>query len=228
MATSFDTALAGMGINRSGTGNAALANAQGKSQMGQQDFLALMTAQLRNQDPFEPVDNTQMVAQMAQFSSLAGQQEMNTTLKAIADKLGATSPAEALSWVGRTVLTEGSVALGRTGGGIDGAVELDGDAANVTVTIGDADGNPIRSVDLGAQKAGTIAFDWDGLNADGTSAGEGPFTVAVEARGANGAVPARTLVWAPVSSVSLPATGGPILNVAGIGQVPASAIRRVG
>ena len=56
-----------------------------------------MTAQLKNQDPFEPVDNTQMVAQMAQFSSLAGISEMNTTLKAIADKLGGTTTADAMS-----------------------------------------------------------------------------------------------------------------------------------
>ena len=60
-----------------------------------------MTAQLKNQDPFAPVDNTQMVAQMAQFSSLAGISEMNTTLKAIADKLGATTATDAMGYVGR-------------------------------------------------------------------------------------------------------------------------------
>ena len=58
-------------------------------QMGQSDFLRLMTAQLTQQDPFNPVDNQQMVAQMAQFSSLAGISETNTTLKSIADQLGA-------------------------------------------------------------------------------------------------------------------------------------------
>ncbi len=59
------------------------------NQMGQQDFLRLMTAQLSQQDPFNPVDNQQMVAQMAQFSSLAGITETNTTLQQISEQLTA-------------------------------------------------------------------------------------------------------------------------------------------
>ena len=59
------------------------------NQLGQSDFLRLMTAQLTQQDPFNPVDNQQMVAQMAQFSSLSGITETNTTLKQISDQLTA-------------------------------------------------------------------------------------------------------------------------------------------
>lgn len=64
---------------------------KGSSQptLGQADFLALMTTQLKQQDPFDPVDNQAMIAQMAQFSSLAGISEMNDTLRAISDRLGA-------------------------------------------------------------------------------------------------------------------------------------------
>ncbi|OHD08333.1 flagellar hook assembly protein FlgD [Sphingopyxis sp. RIFCSPHIGHO2_12_FULL_65_19] len=58
-------------------------------QMGQSDFLRLMTAQLSQQDPFNPVDNTEMVAQMAQFSSLAGISETNTALAKISEQLTA-------------------------------------------------------------------------------------------------------------------------------------------
>jgi flagellar basal-body rod modification protein FlgD len=58
-------------------------------QMDQSDFLRLMTAQLSQQDPFNPVDNQQMVAQMAQFSSLAGISETNTTLQQISEQLAA-------------------------------------------------------------------------------------------------------------------------------------------
>jgi flagellar basal-body rod modification protein FlgD len=59
----------------------------GNQQLGQTDFLRLMTAQLKQQDPFAPVDNEAMVAQMAQFSSVAGISEMNTSLKGIADQM---------------------------------------------------------------------------------------------------------------------------------------------
>jgi len=122
MSTSFDTTLSNLGINTT-TANQAVANSSsGSTTLGQADFLKLMTAQLANQDPFNPVDNTQMVAQMAQFSSVTGISQMNTTLSAIAAKLGGTSATDALSYVGRTVLTEGATAYPRTTGGIAGAV----------------------------------------------------------------------------------------------------------
>ena len=56
-------------------------------QLGQNDFLRLMTTQLSAQDPFDPVDNQQMVAQMAQFSSVTGISEMNISLQSIADQI---------------------------------------------------------------------------------------------------------------------------------------------
>ena len=91
MATTFDTTLASLGVNRTSAAktNGTASTGKGAESMNQSDFIALLTAQMKNQDPFDPVDNTQMVAQMAQFSSLAGISETNTTLKSIADQLGA-------------------------------------------------------------------------------------------------------------------------------------------
>jgi flagellar basal-body rod modification protein FlgD len=60
-----------------------------EKKLGQTDFLRLMTTQLKEQDPFNPVDNQEMVAQMAQFSSVAGISEMNVSLKSIADQISA-------------------------------------------------------------------------------------------------------------------------------------------
>ena len=105
-ASTFDTTLSGLGIARTGAIATANVSAAGATQtLGQGDFLKLMTAQLKNQDPFNPVDNTQMVAQMAQFSSVAGIAQMNTTLNGIAGKLGVTSTSDAMAYVGKTVLT---------------------------------------------------------------------------------------------------------------------------
>lgn len=225
MATSFDTTLGNLGI--SSAANAAAKSAAKSPMLGQADFLKLMTAQMKNQDPFDPVDNTQMVAQMAQFSSLAGITEMGSTLKAIADKLGATSTQDAVSYIGRTVLTEGDVAYGRTTGGLAGAIELGGAASNVTVAISNANGELLRTVDLGAHEAGTISYDWDGKTAAGQDAGVGPFTIAVSANNGTQSVPATGLVWAPVQSVST-TSGAAMLTLPGIGDVPASAVRQIG
>lgn len=226
MATQFDTTLKNLGINRTSTAPEVKTNAQ--TTLGQNDFLKLMTAQLKNQDPFAPVDNTQMVAQMAQFSSLAGISEMNTTLQAIAAKLSTTTQSDAMGYVGRTVLTAGDTAYPRTSGGLAGAVELGGDAATVKVSISDANGAVLRSVDLGAQKGGTAQFDWDGSTDSGEPAGDGPFTITAVARNSAGGIVSTTpLVWAPVTTVAI-ADGEPVLTLPGLGQVPASAVRAIG
>ena len=231
-ATSFDAALANLGITRTSTGPTVAAAGASTTTLGQADFLKLMTAQMQNQDPFNPVDNTQMVAQMAQFSSLAGISEMSTTLKAIAEKLGATSASDAMAYIGKTVLTAGGAAYGRTkadgtGGGIAGAVELAGNATDATVTISDANGRILNSQSLGAHAAGTVTYDWDGKDLSGADAGTGPFSVAVSAQNAGKAVGATNLVWAPVESVST-ANGQAVLTVPGIGSVPVAAVRKIG
>lgn len=232
----FDSTMANLGVprytgaadGRGGVTNNADVSRLGTTQMDQNDFLTLMTAQLKNQDPFAPVDNTQMVAQMAQFSSLAGISEMNSTLKSISERLGGTSLGDAIGYVGKTVLTEGSIAYPRTTGGLGGAVSLDDDATNVTVTIQNSDGATLRTIELGAQAEGAVAWDWDGTTDTGDPAGDGPFTVKVTASNAEGMVHAVPLVWAPVSTVSMGADGQPVLTLPGIGNVPLSAVWQVG
>lgn len=227
--TAFDTTLSNLGIARTGTSNQTNTSGLGSSAMDQSDFLTLMTAQMKNQDPFDPVDNTQMVAQMAQFSSLAGISEMNTTLQAIAAKLGATSTTDMVAWVGRTVLTEGNVAYPRTDGSLGGMIELGAAAAEVNVVIEGPNGEILKSVSLGAAPAGRTEFEWDGTTDTGEPAGDGPFTIRVAARDADGAaVTARPLVWAPVTSVAMGSDGNPILTLPGIGQVSTTAIRQIG
>jgi flagellar basal-body rod modification protein FlgD len=224
----FDSTLSSLGITRTKNGTEILPASAKNQTLGQDSFLALLTAQMKNQDPFAPVDNTQMVAQMAQFSNLAATTDMSTTLKAIAEKLGATTTSDALAYVGHNVLTEGSTAYPRTTGGLAGSVELDADASNVTVTIADADGTILKSVDLGKHEKGTVDFDWDGTTADGSTAGNGPFTITANARDGSKSVTSRTLVWAPVTSVSTPSSGSPVLSVAGVGQIAPTAVRQVG
>ena len=139
-----------------------------------------------------------------------------------------TSTSDALAYVGKTVLTEGDTAYGRTTGGIAGAVELDGAASSVKVSIKDANGQTIKTLDLGAQNKGTATFDWDGTTDAGEDAGTGPFKVAVTASDSGKAVASRTLVWAPVQSVSMADPANPVLNVAGLGAIAISAVRQIG
>jgi len=232
----FDNTLAGLGISRynktSTTSGTTLdtkdTSRLGKTDMNVSDFLALMTAPLKNQDPFQPVDNTQMVAQMAQFSSLSGITEMSTTLKSIAGKLGATSLNDAIGYVGKNVLVQGSTAYPRTSGGLAGAVALDKDATNVTVTIKDTNGNTLKTIEMGKEAKGAVAWDWDGKTDTGEDAGKGPFNVSVTATDGKGSVKAYPLVWAPVTAVSMGSDGKPVLTLPGIGNVSTDAVWQVG
>lgn len=225
--SSFDTTMSNIGVNRKST-TPTVTSGSANATLDQSDFLALMTAQLKNQDPFEPVDNTQMVAQMAQFSSLAGISEMNTTLKALSEKLSGTTMNDALGWVGRTVLTEGDTAYPRTTGGFEGAIEIDKDASDIDVVIEDQNGQILKTVSLGPRSKGTVDFDWDGTTDSGEEAGAGPFKIRLAAQGTDGgSIAARSLVWAPVTSVSL-VDGEPNLTLPGIGQIKSSEVRKVG
>lgn len=227
--SSYDTTLASLGIARTGatTSSATSSTTKSSTTLDQSDFLTLMTAQLKNQDPFNPTDNTQMIAQMAQFSSVAGISQLNTTMSSIATKLGATTASDAMSYVGKTVLTAGDTAYARTSGGIAGAVEVGDTATDVDVTISDKSGNVLKTLSLGAQKAGTVSYDWDGQLADGTTA-TGPFTVKAAASNSGATVDSTSLVWAPVESVSLPSSGDPVLSVTGVGSVKLADVRSVG
>lgn len=227
MATSFDTTLQNLGINRTSSGPKVITAAQSDT-LTQNDFLKLLTAQLKNQDPTDPVDATQQLTQLAQFSSVAGISEINTTLKSIQDKLSGGSTSDALSYVGRTVLAPGNTAFPRTDGGLTGAVELAGNASEVRVGISGPNGALLRTLSLGAQTKGTVNFDWDGNDENGQPAGTGPFTVTAFANNNGATVGTTPLVWAPVSSVSIPSSGSPILTLPGIGQIPTSQVRQIG
>jgi flagellar basal-body rod modification protein FlgD len=221
----FDAVLDKLGVSKPASANVG----KGSDTLDQTSFLKLMTAQLKNQDPFKPVENEQMVAQMAQMSSVTGIAEMNTTLKNLATKFETSQATSATSYVGKAVLVPGTTAYPHGDGSITAYGALDSAATNVAVTFTDADGNVVKTMSLGQKPAGDFEISWDGLDADGESAGTGPYAIKVHAQRPDGTVEIKPLVWAPVVSVKLPADGSlPTLAVADNGDVELSAVRQVG
>lgn len=223
--------LTGYGIgSSSGTAKADLTAKGSKDELGQSDFLNLMITQLTNQDPTNPVDNEQFVAQMAQFSTLTGIQELNSSFATLSQTLLQGQTLEAASLVGKEVLTPASsIALSEEGQGVSGAVDLDASANQVTVDIQNASGQLVRSLDLGAQSAGLIDFAWDGLLEDGTAAPAGTYSFSINAT-RNGETEAlETLLEGQVKSVSMDSgKGGVQLDIQGVGSIGFSSIKRVG
>ena len=190
----------------------------GSSALGMSDFLKLLTTQMQTQDPFNPVDNTQMVAQMAQFSSVAGISSMNTTLSGIASNLDGNRIGDAASWIGKSVLVNSGSAAPLAGGSFAGRLTLPSDASEVNLSFVDASGKTVHSESLGAQKAGTFDFAWDGKDSDGAAV-TGPVTIKASATGASGTVTPSLATWASVTGVQSPAGGADAALVTSLGLV---------
>lgn len=126
----------------------------------QDRFLKLLVAQLNNQDPMNPLDNAQMTSQMAQINTVTGIQQLNQTVKGLADQFAALQMLQGASMVGRSVLTEGD-RLQIEGNTASGRFDLAAAATSAKVEVLTPAGQVVGTVDLGSKAAGRHAFEWD-------------------------------------------------------------------
>ena len=131
-----------------------------RDQLGQADFLKLMTTQLQNQDPFAPMDNADFIAQMAQFSTVTGITDMGETLKGMSDQLQEFRIAAASNLLGHSVLVPGNLARPDENGEIHGVVDLPSSASTSNIRFTNEQGEILHQVDMGAQPRGLVGFSW--------------------------------------------------------------------
>ena len=132
--------------------------------LGQSDFLKLMTTQLQNQDPFAPMDNGDFIAQMAQFSTVTGIGEVNSSLGKLVDKFDQGRIATAANLLGHSVLVPGSVSRPDENGELHGVLDLPQATSMAKIIISDADsGEELNVMDLGPQAAGMVGFSWKNI-----------------------------------------------------------------
>ncbi len=134
-----------------------------KDQLGQEDFLKLMTTQLQNQDPFAPVDNADFIAQMAQFSTVTGITSMDQTMKSVSEQLSEMRIASTTQLMGHSVLVPGKIARADKKGVISGVVDLPQTASNLSIIFENSDGEVLHQDTLGTQKPGLVGFEWKDL-----------------------------------------------------------------
>jgi flagellar basal-body rod modification protein FlgD len=193
-------------------GASSASDAAQSSQDASDRFLTLLVAQLQNQDPLNPLDNAQVTTQLAQISTVSGINQLNATVAALGASMAASQTLQAASLVGRDVVVGGKdidLLTDKTSGSAsaEGGVSLGSDADSVKVTISDESGNVVRTLDLGAQKAGDQFFDWDGKTDGGGTAKDGHYTFAVTATAAGKAVTFDTLMSARVQGVASTSSG---------------------
>ena len=145
-------------------------------ELGKTAFLELMLAQIRNQNPLDPAKNEEFVAQLAQFSSVEGIQNLNESMEGMASAFKASLTLNAASMVGRSVMVPTDTVL-MEGGGFVGSVNNTETSGHLVVEIANATGNTVETIDLGAREAGTVRFGWDGLLANGQDAPAGIYKV---------------------------------------------------
>jgi len=191
----------------------------------QNQFLSLLVTQLKNQDPLNPMDNAQITSQMAQISTVTGIDQLNTTLQAMAASFSANQSLQATALIGHSVLAPGN-GLQLQNGTAQGGVSLPQAADSVVVSVADGSGQVVHTVNLGAQPAGVLAFQWDGVSDSGASAVAGGYTFTVQATQGGHAINAVALASGVVSGLT-PGAAGATLQVSGLGQVALSSVTEV-
>jgi flagellar basal-body rod modification protein FlgD len=178
----------------SGIADGALTKAfGGGEELGQDAFLKLLVAQLQNQDPLNPQENYEFVAQLAQFSSLEQSVGINERLDALAAQNQGMQNSQIVAMVGKQATVRGNIAtLNGQGDIVPITFKLDAAAEKSTVTIRDQAGRTVRTLELGPKTAGTVTVSWNGKSDSNLQQPAGPYQVTVTAKNADGAAVALT------------------------------------
>lgn len=211
-------ALSALGLGTTSTGR--------KESLGQADFLKLMTEQLKNQDPLKPLENSQFLGQLAQFSTVQGIEKMQSAMGSMASVMESDQTLRAAALVGHDALVDASSLGLQAGAGVRGEVVATG-SGPLQVEVLDAGGQVVQRVSLTAPGAGSVGFAWDGRLADGSTAPAGRYSIRAALGTGSDAVGQDVRVASHVDSVSIESTGL-VLNLAGVGSLPLSSIRRIG
>lgn len=192
-------------------------DAKGKNHIdeAQDRFLKLLTTQLTNQDPMNPMENEAVTSQLAQISTVQGIEKLNKTMEQMANMYATAQSLSAANMVGRSALVAGSALSLASEVDSTGALVLDParypriavnlpkGAHDMTITVYDSEGLPVDTISLGKQEEGIAEFAWDGTNTQGQILPPGQYSFSVSARNREGeVVPADTLMYQRVAAVS--------------------------
>ncbi|MGB1192444.1 MAG: flagellar hook assembly protein FlgD [Pseudomonadales bacterium] len=210
-------------INSLGTKTKAATEEQ---DLGKDAFLQLMIAQLQNQDPLSPAKNEDFIAQLAQFSSVEGIQNINSSIEELATAFRSSQALEASSLVGRQVQVSADTATLSADGPVRGTIDLATSSANIKLYIEGPDGQVIRTQDIGTQERGAIDFTWDGTNESGLRVADGTYRVYASGLVDGEIADLPVAIGANVNSVTIGQNDSMILNIEGVGAVPLSEVSR--
>jgi len=217
-------------INTAGASQTAAATKSAKADNSpeaiQERFMALLVAQLKNQDPMAPMDNAQVTSQMAQLNTVTGIGDLNKSMNTMVTAMGANQTVQATSMLGRTVMLDGN-GLSLEGGKATGAFEMKQAADRVNVNVLDRAGNVVKTIELGSASKGVQEFTWDGTNADGKTLPNGSYTYQVDALAAGQKAEVNTLTKTTVQGVRNAGAEGAMLLTSNGSEVSLAAVKQI-
>ena len=182
-----------------------------RGMLTQEDFFALLTQELSNQDPTKPVENNEMISQMTAFSTTDGVTKLNDQFSSFAAAMSSSQALQASSLVGRSVLVEDNVFGMEEGQAVKGKLVTDAPASNVNIYVENVAGEIIQTVPVGNVSAGEFTFTWDGVDSNGEAAPEGAYRFRVAGLVEGKASELQAMTYRKVDSVTLAGSGGSIL-----------------
>ncbi len=147
-------------------------------------FLSILTTQLRNQNPLDPLDTNQFTQQLVQFTGVEQQLKTNDFLEALLLNTQTTARSDAVSYIGKEVEASGQTAELKDGGAF-WTYNAAANVANATVTIKDAKGSIVYT-ETGSLNAGAGSFLWDGKGSDGNIRPDGVYTIEIKGTNLSG------------------------------------------
>ncbi len=197
-----------------------------EEQLGKTAFLELMIAQIQNQDPLSPAKNEAFIAQLAQFSSVEGIQNLNESMDGLVSTLRTGLTMDAAALVGRNVLAPGNQSGLNAAGGIAGTIDLQESVGDLQLEIRDVSGSLVKTFDLGAQEGSTLRFSWDGTTDAGTQVQPGIFQLSAFSQAGGERVAHAINLPERVVSVSI-TDAGLVANLSGGTAVPTVQIKEI-
>lgn len=186
-------------------------------------FLSLLTTQLKNQSPMDPLDTNQFTAQLVQFAGVEQQLRTNETLASLLTLNQANTATDAVGFIGSTITADGATAPLKNGAATWSINMPSQGSANITIK--NASGSVVRTIST-TLKQGDQTVQWDGTTSTGTLAPAGDYTITVDAKDLSGtAVTAKTEIIGVVDGVDLTGTT-PALKIGSI-SVPIANVKRV-
>lgn len=198
-----------------------------KQEEQKNEFLQLFVAQLKNQNPLEPQNGADFLAQLAQFSTVEGIKNMEQTFNKIADSMNSNQAMQASNLVGKKVHVKTGSSIFQ-GDKITGAINLPKAVDNMSLEVYNEVGELVKTYNLNGRTKGDVAFSWDGLDEQGNAVAPGVYHFVAKATMDGKGTQLDTYIASNVDSVTINKDGQPpTLNVFGFGKVSMSDIKTI-